>query len=281
MKHRSFQQSVTGRNEVVDAYLSEITKISMVSPDEEKVLCDRILSGQNGLDEKARQRLVEGNLRFVVSVAKQYQGSGLELMDLINEGNVGLVKASQYFDPSKGIRFISFAVWWIRQAVMESLKEKGRLVKLPLNQINAQQKIAREMDQILKTEGFTSVDLAATSLGFTPDKYQTQSAVSLSTPIGEEDFTLGDTLSDGTVSDSSMEKLSFAKQISAVLATLDERENYVISTWFGINGQAKKAKDDVAKELGVSEERIEQIYHKGIRKLKASNRSRLLKQYVS
>ncbi len=281
MKHHAFQQSVTGRNEVVDAYLSEITKISMVSPDEEKVLCDRILSGQNGLDEKARQRLVEGNLRFVVSVAKQYQGSGLELMDLINEGNVGLVKASQYFDPSKGIRFISFAVWWIRQAVMESLKEKGRLVKLPLNQINAQQKIAREMDQILKTEGFTSVDLAATSLGFTPDKYQTQSAVSLSTPIGEEDFTLGDTLSDGTVSDSSMEKLSFAKQISAVLATLDERENYVISTWFGINGQAKKAKDDVAKELGVSEERIEQIYHKGIRKLKASNRSRLLKQYVS
>lgn len=281
MKHHVFQQSVTGRNEVVDAYLSEITKISMVSPDEEKVLCDRILSGQNGLDEKARQRLVEGNLRFVVSVAKQYQGSGLELMDLINEGNVGLVKASQYFDPSKGIRFISFAVWWIRQAVMESLKEKGRLVKLPLNQINAQQKIARQMDQILKTEGFTSVDLAATSLGFTPDKYQTQSAVSLSTPIGEEDFTLGDTLSDGTVSDSSMEKLSFVKQISAVLATLDERENYVISTWFGINGQAKKAKDDVAKELGVSEERIEQIYHKGIRKLKATNRSRLLKQYVS
>jgi len=281
MKHHVFQQSVTGRNEVVDAYLSEITKISMVSPDEEKVLCDRILSGKNGLDEKARQRLVEGNLRFVVSVAKQYQGSGLELMDLINEGNVGLVKASQYFDPSKGIRFISFAVWWIRQAVMESLKEKGRLVKLPLNQINAQQKIARQMDQILKTEGFTSVDLAATSLGFTPDKYQTQSAVSLSTPIGEEDFTLGDTLSDGTVSDSSMEKLSFVKQISAVLATLDERENYVISTWFGINGQAKKAKDDVAKELGVSEERIEQIYHKGIRKLKASNRSRLLKQYVS
>lgn len=281
MKHHVFQQSVTGRNEVVDAYLSEITKISMVSAEEEKVLCDRILSGQNGLDEKARQRLVEGNLRFVVSVAKQYQGSGLELMDLINEGNVGLVKASQYFDPSKGIRFISFAVWWIRQAVMESLKEKGRLVKLPLNQINAQQKIARQMDQILKTEGFTSVDLAATSLGFTPDKYQTQSAVSLSTPIGEEDFTLGDTLSDGTVSDSSMEKLSFVKQISAVLATLDERENYVISTWFGINGQAKKAKDDVAKELGVSEERIEQIYHKGIRKLKASNRSRLLKQYVS
>jgi RNA polymerase primary sigma factor len=281
MKHHAFQQSVTGRNEVVDAYLSEITKISMVSAEEEKVLCDRILSGQNGLDEKARQRLVEGNLRFVVSVAKQYQGSGLELMDLINEGNVGLVKASQYFDPSKGIRFISFAVWWIRQAVMESLKEKGRLVKLPLNQINAQQKIARQMDQILKTEGFTSVDLAATSLGFTPDKYQTQSAVSLSTPIGEEDFTLGDTLSDGTVSDSSMEKLSFVKQISAVLATLDERENYVISTWFGINGQAKKAKDDVAKELGVSEERIEQIYHKGIRKLKATNRSRLLKQYVS
>lgn len=281
MKHRSFQQSVTGRNEVVDAYLSEINKISMVSPDEEKVLCDRILSGQNGLDEKARQRLVEGNLRFVVSVAKQYQGSGLELMDLINEGNVGLVKASQYFDPSKGIRFISFAVWWIRQAVMESLKEKGRLVKLPLNQINAQQKIAREMDQILKTEGFTSVDLAATSLGFTPDKYQTQSAVSLSTPIGEEDFTLGDTLSDGTVSDSSMEKLSFVKQISEVLATLDERENYVISNWFGINGQTQKSKDDIAKELGVSEERIEQIYHKGIRKLKATNRSRLLKQYVS
>lgn len=281
MKHRSFQQSVTGRNEVVDAYLSEINKISMVSPDEEKVLCDRILSGQNGLDEKARQRLVEGNLRFVVSVAKQYQGSGLELMDLINEGNVGLVKASQYFDPARGIRFISFAVWWIRQAIMESLKEKGRLVKLPLNQINAQKKISREMDQILKTEGFTSVDLAASSLGFTADKYQTQSAVSLSTPIGEEDFTLGDTLSDGTVSDAGLEKLSFIKQISAVLKTLDERESFVISNWFGVNGESQRPKSEIAKDLGISEERVEQIYHKAIRKLKASNRSRLLKPFVS
>ena len=281
MKHRSFQQSVTGRNEVVDAYLSEITKISMVSAEEEKVLCDRILSGQNGLDEKARQRLVEGNLRFVVSVAKQYQGSGLELMDLINEGNVGLVKASQYFDPARGIRFISFAVWWIRQAIMESLKEKGRLVKLPLNQINAQKKISREMDQILKTEGFTSVDLAASSLGLEPEKYQTQSAVSLSTPLGEEDFTLGDTLSDGTVSDAGLEKLSFVKQISAVLKTLDSRESFVISNWFGVNGQSQKQKGDIAKDLGISEERVEQIYHKAIRKLKASNRSRLLKHFVS
>lgn len=281
MKHHAFQQSVTGRNEVVDAYLSEINKISMVSPDEEKTLCGRIISGQNGLGEKARQRLVEGNLRFVVSVAKQYQGAGLELMDLINEGNVGLVKASQLFDPSKGIRFISFAVWWIRQAVMESLKEKGRLVKLPLNQINIQKKISREMDQIMKEEGFTSVDLAASSLGIEAKKYQTQSSVSLSTPIGEEDFTLGDTLSDGTVSDVSLEKLSFIKQISEVLATLDERENYVISTWFGINGRVQKPKDDIAKELGLSEERIEQIYHKGIRKLKASNRSSLLKPFVS
>lgn len=280
MKHHVFQQSVTGRNEVVDAYLSEITKIPMVSAEEEKALCDRIISGQNGLEEKARQRFVEGNLRFVVSVAKQYQGAGLELMDLINEGNVGLVKASQLFDPTKGIRFISFAVWWIRQAVMESLKEKGRLVKLPLNQINIQKKIAREMDQIMKSEGFTSVDMAAMSLGFEPEKYQSQSSVSLSTPIGEEDFTVGDTLSDGTISDAAMEKLSFVKQISAVLGTLDERENYVISTWFGINGQAQKSKDSIAKELGLSEERIEQIYHKGIRKLKATNRSRLLKQYV-
>jgi len=281
MKHHAFQQSVTGRNEVVDAYLSEINKISMVSPDEEKTLCGRIISGQNGLGEKARQRLVEGNLRFVVSVAKQYQGAGLELMDLINEGNVGLVKASQLFDPSKGIRFISFAVWWIRQAVMESLKEKGRLVKLPLNQINIQKKISREMDQIMKEQGFTSVDLAASSLGIEAEKYQTQSSVSLSTPIGEEDFTLGDTLSDGTVSDASLEKLSFIKQISAVLKTLDERERFVISNWFGVNGQSQKQKGDIAKDLGISEERVEQIYHKAIRKLKASNRSSLLKPFVS
>jgi RNA polymerase primary sigma factor len=287
MKHHSFQQSVTGRNEVVDAYLSEINKISPITAEEEKVLCARIL---NGGDDKARQRFVEGNLKFVVSVAKQYQGAGLELMDLINEGNVGLVKASQFFDPTvkekynntgKTVRFISFAVWWIRQAIMESLKEKGRLVKLPLNQINNQKKISREMDQILKTEGFTSVDLAVASLGFEPDKYQTQSSVSLSTPIGEEDFTLGDTLSDGTVSDASLEKLSFIKQISAVLKTLDERESFVISNWFGVNGQSQRPKDAIAKDLGISEERVEQIYHKAIRKLKASNRSRLLKPFVS
>ena len=287
MKHHIFQQSVTGRNEVVDAYLSEINKISPITAEEEKTLCGRII---NGGDERARQRFVEGNLKFVVSVAKQYQGAGLELMDLINEGNVGLVKASQFFDPTvkekyndtgKTVRFISFAVWWIRQAIMESLKEKGRLVKLPLNQINAQKKISREMDQILKTEGFTSVDLAAASLGFEPDKYQTQSSVSLSTPIGEEDFTLGDTLSDGTVSDAGLEKLSFIKQISAVLKTLEERESFVISNWFGVNGQSQRPKSDIAKDLGISEERVEQIYHKAIRKLKASNRSRLLKHFVS
>ena len=164
---------------------------------------------------------------------------------------------------------------------MESLKEKGRLVKLPLNQINAQKKISREMDQILKTEGFTSVDLAAASLGLEADKYRTQSSVSLSTPIGEEDFTVEDTISDGTVSDAGLEKLSFIKQISAVLKTLEERESFVISNWFGVNGQSQRPKSDIAKDLGISEERVEQIYHKAIRKLKASNRSRLLKHFVS
>ena len=180
MKHHSFQQAVTGRNEVVNAYLSEIGKIPQINAEEEKMLCARIL---NGDDERARQRFVEGNLKFVVSVAKQYEGAGLELMDLINEGNVGLVKASQFYDPSvkekyndsgKTVRFISFAVWWIRQAIMEAIKEKGRMVKLPLNQINAQRKIAKEMDQILKEQGFTSIDLAAESLGLDADKYQHQ-----------------------------------------------------------------------------------------------------------
>jgi RNA polymerase primary sigma factor len=278
MKHHIFQQSVTGRNEVVDAYLKDINKIPLISPEEEKALCARI---KNGGDDRARQRLVEGNLRFVVSAAKQYQGSGLELMDLINEGNVGLVKASQFFDPEKGIRFISFAVWWIRQAILESVKEKGRIVKLPLNQINAQRKISRKMDDIMKEQGFTSSDLAATELGLEPEKYRTQSSVSLSTPLGEDEFTLGDTLSDGLLSDAAMDKLSLVKQLAEVLNTLDPREKYVISSWFGINGEQTRSRTDVAKELGVSEERIEQIFHKGIRKLKASSRSRLLRPYVS
>lgn len=287
MKHHSFKQSVTGRNEVVDAYLSEIGKIPSISAEEEKSLCARIL---NGGDERARQRFVEGNLKFVVSVAKQYQGAGLELMDLINEGNVGLVKASQYYDPTtkekyndtgKTVRFISFAVWWIRQAIMEAIKEKGRMVKLPLNQINAQRKLAKEMDQIMKEQGYTSIDLAAASLGVDASKYQSQSSVSLSTPMGEDDFTLGDTLSDGTVSDAGLEKISFIKQISAVLNTLEERESFVISNWFGINGTSRRGKGEIAKDLGISEERVEQIYHKAIRKLKASNRSSLLKPFAS
>lgn len=278
MKHHIFQQSVTGRNEVVDAYLKEVNKIDLVSPEEEKVLCARI---NNGGDDLARKRFVEGNLRFVVSVAKQYQGSGLELMDLINEGNVGLVKASKFFDPTKGIRFISFAVWWIRQAILESVKEKGRIVKLPLNQLNAQRKISNKMDQIMKEQGFTSPDMAANELGLEPEKYRTQSSVSLSTPLGEEDFTLGDTLSAGTLSDAAMDKLSLIKQLSEVLNTLDPREKFVISSWFGINGEPARSRDVVAKELGVSEERIEQIYHKGIRKLKASSRSRLLRPFIS
>jgi len=278
LKHHVFQQSVTGRNEVVDSYLKEITKIPLVTAEEEKTLCGIILN--KGDEEKARKRLVEGNLRFVVSTAKQYQGSGLELMDLINEGNVGLVKASQLFDPERGIRFISFAVWWIRQAIIESLKEKGRIVKLPLNQINAQRKLAREMDQIMKTEGYTSIDMAAESLGLEPEKYQMQSSVSLSTPMGEDDFTLEDTISDGSISDAAMEKLSFVKQITEVLNTLDPRENYVISTWFGINGEKRKSRDEVAEVLGISEERVEQIYRKGIRKLKSSRRSDLLRQFI-
>lgn len=279
MKHHIFQKSVTERNEVVDAYLKEITKIPMLTPEEEKTIC-AVLNNKG--DERVRRRLVNGNLRFVVSVAKQYQGSGLELMDLINEGNVGLVKASQFFDPKKEIKFISFAVWWIRQAIMESLKEKGRLVRLPLNQINIQKKISRQMDQIMKEQGFTSAELAAGMLGLDADKYKTQSSISLSTPMGEEDdFTLADTLSDGTLSDASVVKLSFLRQISAVLKTLDERENLVISYTFGINGKGYKSRFEIANELGVSEERIEQIFHKGIRKLKASRRADILRPYIS
>ena len=276
MKMHKFTASITERNEVIDAYLKEISKLKLVTPGEEKEICQNLIDGK----KEPRQRLVEGNLRFVISVAKQYQNSGLELMDLINEGNVGLVKASQMFDPEKGVRFITFAVWWIRQAIMESLKEKGRLVKLPLNQINIQKKIAREADEILKAEGFTSVDLAAASLGLETEKYATQSQVSLSTPLGEEDFTLGDTLSSETLSDAAMEKWSLMKQITAILNTLDERENIVISSWFGINGQKQTPKYVIAKSLGLTEERIEQIFHKGIRKLKASRRSELLRPFI-
>jgi RNA polymerase primary sigma factor len=276
MKMHKFQASITEKNEVIDAYLKEIGKFSLVTPGEEKEICQLIIDGK----KLPRQRLVEGNLRFVVSVAKQYQNSGLELMDLINEGNVGLIKASQMFDPSKGVRFISFAVWWIRQAIMESLKEKGRMVKLPLNQINTLKKISREMDEIMKTQGFTSVELAAASLGVEPEKYVAQSQVSLSTPLGEEDFTLGDTLSDGTVCDSDMENWSLVKQITSILNTLEDRENLVISCWFGINGQKQTPKFVIAKNLGLSEERIEQIFHKAIRKLKASRRSDLLRPFI-
>lgn len=276
MKHHIFKQSVTEKNNIIDSYLKEIGRFSLITPGEEKEIRQLIKDGNDGV----RKRLVEGNLRFVVSVAKQYQNSGLELMDLINEGNVGLVKASQMFDPDKEVRFISFAVWWIRQAIMESLKEKGRIVRLPLNQINIQKKIARQADQIMKEEGFTSVELAAESLGLEPEKYQTQSSVSLSTPLGEEDFTLGDTLTDGVLSDSAMEKLSLMKDIAAVLNTLDDRENIVISSWFGINGSKQIPKDNIARNLGLSEERIEQIFRKGIRKLKASSRSNVLKSYV-
>jgi len=276
MKMHKFQASVTEKNEVIDSYLKEIARFKLIAPGEEKELCQLILDGKY----KPRLRLVEGNLRFVVSVAKQYQNSGLELMDLINEGNVGLLKASQLFDPSKNVRFISFAVWWIRQAIMEALKERGRMVRLPQNQIVIQKKIAREVDQILKEQGFSSVELAAISLGLEPEKYETQSHVSTSTPLGEEDFTVGDTLSSESVSDAALEKLSLIQEISAVLNTLDDRENLVISSWFGINGHKQLSKDQIAKQLGLTKERIEQIYHKGIRKLKASRRSEILRPFI-
>ena len=290
MRQLKITKNITSRNsEALDRYLTEIAREPMLTPDEEATLAHTIHQG-GPAGERARDRLVSANLRFVVSVAKQYQHQGISLTDLINEGNVGLVKAAEKFDETRGFKFISYAVWWIRQSIMEALAVKSRIVRVPLNQVGIAGKVNRATEQFLQEHGrVPSTHELATMTGI--DEELVISAFeangrspSIDAPISEDDDnSLADTLSsddDSARSDSSLDRESMNLFISDLLKeVLNDREQRIITESFGI-GRMEKSLEEIADEMGMTRERIRQVKEKALRKIRNSKYAVSLRQYL-
>ncbi len=290
MRQLKITKNITSRNsEALDRYLTEIAREPMLTPDEEATLAHTIHQG-GPAGERARDRLVSANLRFVVSVAKQYQHQGISLTDLINEGNVGLVKAAEKFDETRGFKFISYAVWWIRQSIMEALAVKSRIVRVPLNQVGIAGKVNRATEQFLQEHGrVPSTHELATMTGI--DEELVVSAfeangrsTSIDAPISEDDDnSLADMLSsddDNARSDSSLDRESMNLFISDLLKeVLNDREQRIITESFGI-GRMEKSLEEIADEMGMTRERIRQVKEKALRKIRNSKYAVSLRQYL-
>lgn len=285
MRQLKILQSITNREgESLERYLQEINHEEMVTMDEEAELANRIRQG----DDQALERLVKANLRFVVSVAKQYQGQGLGLIDLINEGNVGLITAAQKFDETRGFKFISYAVWWIRQSILQSLAENSRIVRLPLNQVNNVSKVNRFYNQFLqKNERRPSVDEISEALDIDPDKVKNalQSSgrhVSMDAPLVEdEDSCLLDLLMsrDSPNTDSSLVTESLATEVDRAINSLPEREAKILRMFFGIRGP-ELSLEEIGERMNLSRERVRQIKEKGLSLLRNAHAGSVLKSYL-
>ncbi|MBQ3882151.1 MAG: sigma-70 family RNA polymerase sigma factor [Bacteroidales bacterium] len=281
MQQLKITPSVTARTKTVEEYLREIARIEMVSQEEECELSERIKSG----DDDAFRRLVEANLRFVVSVAKQYQNRGLELMDLVNEGNIGLMKAAIKFDPSRGFKFISYAVWWIRQQILQALSEQGRTIRIPLNQVNILNKIEharREFRQENEREP-SDAELSAL-LDISPEKLAESdiSTLSLDFPMGEADGqTLVDILPDNSLpsADNNLEVESLRNELQIAMAVLNGRERRVLELSFGLGCPAMTL-EEIGENLDLTRERVRQLKVKAINKLSSPKVRSRLAQYL-
>lgn len=284
MRQLKINKSITTRNASLDKYLQEIGREERITVAEEVELAQRI---QNG-DQKALDKLVRANLRFVVSVAKQYQNQGLSLPDLINEGNLGLIRAAQKFDETRGFKFISYAVWWIRQSILQALAEQSRIVRLPLNQVGSLNKITKELANFEQEfERRPSAEELAKRLDMPEDKVSetlkvSGRQVSVDAPFAEgEDNTLLDVLSDDEApgTDSVLTQESLAKEIDRALRQLGEREREIVRMFFGIGCQ-EKTLEEIGLKFDLTRERVRQIKEKAIRRLRHSSRSKLLKSYL-
>ncbi len=268
----------------VKAYLREIGRVPLLSSEEEIELAIRIMDG----DEKAKKRLSEANLRLVVSIAKRYLGRGMQFLDLIQEGNLGLIKAVEKFDYTKGFKFSTYATWWIRQAITRAIADQARTIRIPVHMVETINKVKRARSQLLHENSHepSSEDIAK-ELGMPVDKVReilrvAQDPVSLETPIGEEeDSHLGDFLSDeeAVAPDDAVSNIMLKKQMEEVLDTLTPREARVIRLRFGLDDGRSRSLEEVGSEFGVTRERIRQIEAKAIRKLRHPNRSNKLKGY--
>ena len=286
MRQLKIAKQVTNRETPsLDKYLHEIGKVDLISIDEEIELARRIKQG----DEKALDRLVKANLRFVVSVAKQYQNQGLSLPDLINEGNLGLIKAGQRFDETRGFKFISYAVWWIRQSILQALAEQARIVRLPLNKIGSLNKINKAFaDLEQKFEREPTILEVSQALELAPHdiKEALRTAgrhISMDAPIGlEDDGNLYDVLLNNDIPspDRGLVNDSLCHEIERALMTLSAREASIIRLYYGLNGDHPHTLEEISEEFALTRERVRQIKEKAIKRLKQTTKSKNLKTYL-
>jgi RNA polymerase primary sigma factor len=286
MRQLKITKQLTNRDsKSIDKYLSDVSKEEMVTPDEEVALAVRIKQG----DELALNRLVNANLRFVISVAKQYQGHGLTLEDLIAEGNIGLITAAKRFDETKGFKFISYAVWWIRQSIMQAIAENSRVVRLPLNKVSAIQKISNafarlEQEHERAPSNTEIAELLESSSENVADLFTyAQKQVSVDAPLieGEENSLLNVLSNDNSTNPSDdLLRESLCRDIERVLVSLKPREADVIRLSFGLNGETPMTLEEIANSLGLTRERIRQIREKALRSLRKKANSNLLKHYL-
>ena len=285
MRQLKITKSITNRESAsLDKYLQEIGKEDLITVEEEVELAQRIRKG----DQKALEKLTRANLRFVVSVAKQYQNQGLSLPDLINEGNLGLIKAAEKFDEPRGFKFISYAVWWIRQSILQALAEQSRIVRLPLNQVGSLNKINKAFSRFeQENERRPSPEELADSLDLPAEKVADTLRVSgrhisVDAPFVEgEDNSLLDVLvnDDSPIADRTLINESLSTEVERALSTLTERERDIIKLFFGINTQ-EMTLEEIGEKFGLTRERVRQIKEKAIRRLRHSSRSKLLKTYL-
>lgn len=286
MRQLKITKSITNRETAsLDKYLQDIGKEELITADQEVELARRIRSG----DQKALDKLCRANLRFVVSVAKQYQNQGLSLPDLINEGNLGLIKAAQRFDETRGFKFISYAVWWIRQSILQALAEQSRIVRLPLNQVGSLNKIKKETSRLeQKFERQPSPDEIAEALEV--PEYKIDAALRISTryismdaPLAEDEDTRFIDMfvdEDAPFTDSGLIRESLAKEIQRSLSTLSDKERDVINLYYGIGIPNGLTLEEIGAKFDLTRERVRQIKEKAIRRLKHNSRSKLLKSYL-
>lgn len=285
MRQLKITKSITNRESAsLDKYLQEIGREELISVEEEVELAAKIRKG----DRRALDKLTKANLRFVVSVAKQYQNQGLSLPDLINEGNLGLIKAAEKFDETRGFKFISYAVWWIRQSILQALAEQARIVRLPLNQVGSLNKITKALAKFeQENERRPSMEELANLLDVPVDKIGDTMKVqgrhiSVDAPFVEgEDNSLLDVLvnDDSPMADKMLVNESLSKEIDRALDTLSYREKEIICMFFGI-GRQEYTLEEIGEQFDLTRERVRQIKEKAIRRLRTNQRSRLLKSYL-
>jgi len=285
MRQLKITQSITNReSQSLDKYLHEIGKVDLITAEEEVILAQKIREG----DQAALERLTKTNLRFVVSVAKQYQNQGLTLGDLINEGNLGLIKAAKRFDETKGFKFISYAVWWIRQSILQAIAEQSRIVRLPLNQVGSLSKISKAFSRLEQEfEREPSPEELAENLETTVEKITDTLSnsgrhVSIDAPFvqGEENTLLDVLENNDPNTDSNLINESLSEEIKRSLSTLTEREREIIVLFFGLSTNHPLSLEEIGEKFNLTRERVRQIKDKALQRLRHTSRSKILKSYL-